>query len=197
MPDKPKRPFDPAPPPPGGCPAEDGFLPKIVVSRLPAGGMPVRFEAGPAARAALAERLGIVSVERFTADVVVAPWRGDGVKVTGRLSAGVLQTSVVTLEPLAEAVEEEVDLLFAPDHSRLARLPELKDGELHLDPEGEDAPDTFSGDRIDLGEALTEILALGLDPYPREADAVFEAIDTDPDPLAGAVSPFDALRKLT
>lgn len=169
----------------------------VSVSKLPKNGMPIRIEATPSERAAVAERLGLVAVERFEADVLARPWQADGVKITGQITAAVVQNSVVTLEPLAQQVAEEVDLVFVPEHSRLAKLPELRAGELHLDPEGDDVPDTFSGDRIDLGEALTEILALGLDPYPREEGAVFGEIDTDPDPAAARPSPFETLRKLT
>lgn len=168
----------------------------IIASTLPKDGMPIAFEADAQERAALAARLDIPAVDRFEGEILVVPWRGDGVRITGRLSATVTQTSVVTLDPLRQGIEEAVELTFVPEHSRLAGLPDLRDGELLLDPEGEDGPDTFSNDRIDFGEALTEILALGLDPYPREQDLVFGEVDTDPEPDAGAVSPFEALRRL-
>lgn len=176
--------------------AEEGFSYFVTVSSLPKAGMTIRFVAKPEECAALARRLGIPSVERLAADVVVARWRADGVAITGSLSADVVQTDVVTLDPLPQHLTEAVDLVFVPEQSRIARPPQPFDGELHLDPEGDDIPDTFSGDRIDLGAALAEILALGLDPYPRAPTAVFEAIDTDPDPDAGRVSPFATLAKL-
>jgi len=43
---------------------------------------------------------------------------------------------------------------------------------------------------------LTEILALGLDPYPRGQGASFDEFDTDPEPDAGRVSPFATLSRL-
>ena len=39
---------------------------------------------------------------------------GSGLRVQGRVSATVGQTCVVTLEPLANEVEEAIDLVFAP-----------------------------------------------------------------------------------
>ena len=168
----------------------------ITVSTLPKAGMPVRFEATEAECAAVARTLEIPAVEGLTADVEVKAWRNGGVKIKGKLLADVVQTDVVTLDPLHQKVAEEVDLVFVPENSRLARLPQPQDGELHLDPEGDDIPETFSGDRIDLGAVLTEILALGLDPYPRGQGASFDEFDTDPEPDVGRVSPFATLAKL-
>ena len=39
---------------------------------------------------------------------------GSGLRVQGRVSATVGQTCVVTLEPLANEIEEAIDLVFAP-----------------------------------------------------------------------------------
>ena len=179
-----------------GTPQQDGISFLITVSRLPRGGMPIRFKAEPGECAAVARRLDIPAVERLEAQVLAASWGAEGVKVTGRLSADVVQTDIVTLDPIRQKVEEEIDLVFVPENSRLARIAQPQDGELHLDPEGDDIPETFSGDRIDLGALLSEILALGLDPYPRAEGANFHEVDTDPDPEAGRISPFSALEKL-
>ena len=168
----------------------------IVVSKLPKDGMQVRFAASAPERAALALHLAIPAVERLEADILVKSWRGEGVKLTGRLSADVVQSDVVTLEPLNQTVDEDIELVFLPEHSRLARTVQPQDGELHLDPEGDDIPETYVGDRIEFGTVLAEALALGLDPYPRAEGASFDSFDTDPEPEAGKVSPFATLRKL-
>ena len=168
----------------------------IVVSKLPKDGMPIRYAASAEERLALALHLDIPAVERFEADVLVKSWRAEGVKITGRLTADVVQSDVVTLEPLKQAVEEEIELVFLPEHSRLARMVQPQDGELHLDPEGDDIPETYVGDRIEFGAVLAEALALGLDPYPRAENASFASFDTDPDPDGGKISPFASLQKL-
>jgi uncharacterized metal-binding protein YceD (DUF177 family) len=168
----------------------------IIVSKLPKDGMPVRFTASAPERAALARHLAIPSVDRLEADVTVKSWRSEGVKITGRLTADVVQSDVVTLEPLSQTIDEDIDLVFLPEHSRLARMVQPQDGELHLDPEGDDIPETYVGDRIDFGTVLAEALALGLDPYPRAEGASFDAFDTDPEPEGGKISPFATLRKL-
>jgi uncharacterized metal-binding protein YceD (DUF177 family) len=168
----------------------------IIVSKLPKDGMTVRFLASEPERAALALHLAIPAVERLEAEVVVKSWRGEGVKITGRLTADVVQSDVVTLEPLSQKVDEDIELVFLPEHSRLARMVQPQDGELHLDPDGDDIPETYAGDRIEFGSVLAEALALGLNPYPRAEGASFESFDTDPEPEVGKISPFATLRKL-
>ncbi|ALN73598.1 DUF177 domain-containing protein [Aureimonas sp. AU20] len=166
---------------------------EVAVTKLPQNGMPVRFEASADERAALADLLGILSVEKLEADLTVRRWKRDGVEVDGRFKAEVTQACVVTTDPVREKMDERVEVIFVPEGSRLSRIAPQDDGELHLDPEGADIPETFTGDRIDLGAYLTEIVGLALDPYPRSEGVEFEEIDTDPEPDGGRVSPFAAL----
>jgi uncharacterized metal-binding protein YceD (DUF177 family) len=169
---------------------------EVAVTKLPQNGLPVRFEASVEERAALAELLGILSVERLEADLTVRRWKRDGVEVVGRFEAKVTQACVVTTDPVEERIDERVEAIFVPEGSRLSRIAPQDDGELHLDPEGADIPETFTGDRIDLGAYLAEIVGLALDPYPRAEGVEFQEIDTDPEPEGGKVSPFAALSQL-
>lgn len=178
-------------------PASDWSISFAVnVARLPQAGMPVHFEPDAAQRETLAEEFGILSVDRLVADLVVKRWKRDGVAVVGRLKGTLVQACVVTLEPVPQEIDEDVDLIFVPETSKLARIPPAHDGELHLDPEGADIPETFRGDTIDLGNILAELASVALDPYPRAEGVEFASLDTDPDPDGGRVSPFAALGKL-
>ncbi|WP_062011031.1 DUF177 domain-containing protein [Aureimonas sp. AU4] len=168
----------------------------VGVAKLPQNGMPVHFRPDEAEREALARFLGIVAVTELSAELLVRKWKRDGVAVTGRLKGRVVQESVVTLEPVGQDIDEVIDGIFVPEGSKLARILPEGDGELHLDPNGDDIPETFRGDRIDLGAYLCEAVGLALEPYPRESDAEFEEYDTDPAPDEGKVSPFAALAKL-
>lgn len=168
----------------------------VHVGRLPQAGMPVTFDATAAERAGVAERLGIVSIDALKAELLVRRWKRDGIAVEGRITGALAQACVVTLEPVPEAVDEPVDLIFVPETSKLARIQPDGDGELHLDPEGADIPETFRGDTIDLGPFIEELVGLSLDPYPRAPGAEFSELDTDPDPSGGKVSPFAALGRL-
>ena len=150
---------------------------KASVTRLPQGGMPVLVDADARQREALAAAHGLVSVERFHAELLVAPWKRNGVRVSGRVEADITQQCVVTLDPLRARVEEAVEGLFLPEDSKLGRLGFEAGGEIHIDAEGPDSPETFSGDTIDVGALAEQFFALGIDPYPRKPGATMASGD--------------------
>jgi hypothetical protein len=138
-------------------------------------------------RAAIAKMAGLRDLPRFEANFDVTR-RGSGLHVVGSISATVGQNCVVTLEPLANEVEETIDLIFEPPQ----QLAEASD------PDGQkrgvkwDDPEPLVGGVIDLGALATEFLILGLDPYPRKPGAVFEA----PQDAKRDQGPFAALGRL-
>lgn len=143
----------------------------VHVARLPKNGMTVAIEADAAQRAALAEAHGLLAVERFVAELDVVAWKRGGVRITGRVTADVVQECIVTLEPVAARVEEQVSATFVPEGSRLAIPTYSAEGEILLDAEGDDAPEVFSGDTVDAGQLAEEFFSLGIDPYPRKPGA--------------------------
>jgi uncharacterized metal-binding protein YceD (DUF177 family) len=151
-------------------------------------------------RAAVAQLVGLRDLPRLQATVDVTRHGADGLHVLGRMSATVGQNCVVTLEPLVNEVEEDIDLVFAPPPPPVARKAgEYKAGEDEAVEEASErpqrswnGPEPLVGGVVDLGALVTEFLILGLDPYPRKPDAVFEAPqDVKPDP-----GPFAALAGL-
>ena len=135
----------------------------VHVSRLPKNGMTVTIEADAAQRAALAQAHGLLGVERFVAELDIAAWKRGGVRITGQVVADVVQECIVTLEPLPARIEEAVAGTFLPEGSRLA-VPTYS-------AEGDDAPEVFSGDTVDVGQLAEEFFSLGIDPYPRKPGA--------------------------
>ena len=140
------------------------------VARLPQKGLPVRLEADAAQRASLAEAHGLLSVERYVAELLVTPWRRNGVKVSGRVEADITQACVVSLDPVAAHIDEPVEGLFLPQESRRGREGFEGGGEVLLDADGPDSPETFSGDTIDVGALAEQFFGLAIDPYPRRPD---------------------------
>ena len=69
------------------------------------------FEAGPAARAAMAEVAGLREILSASASLDVTPKSGGRVHVAGRVQARVGQTCVVTLDP----IENDIDEADRPD----------------------------------------------------------------------------------
>jgi hypothetical protein len=146
----------------------------VNVARLPKKGLPVVIEADAAQRAALAAAHGLRAVERFAATLDVNSWKKGGVRIAGRVRADIVQDCIVTLEPVSEAVDEEISALFLPESSKLVVPKRSAEGEILLDAEGEDAPEPFSGDMVDVGQLAEEFFALGINPYPRKAGVSIE-----------------------
>lgn len=155
----------------------------VNVARLPHRGMPVVVEADATQREALAAEHGLESVERYRADLLVSPWKRNGVKVSGRVQADVTQACTVTLEPLQAVIDAEVEGLFLPEDSKLGRHGFEGGGEILVDFDGPDSPETFAGDTIDAGALAEEFFGLAIDPYPRKQGATLAAVpdETPPD----------------
>lgn len=146
----------------------------VHVARLPKKGMRATIEADADQRAALARAHGLSSVERFRAELDVSAWKQGGVRVEGSVAANIVQPCIVTLEPVEQVLDEEVSALFVPEGSRLSVPRRSAEGEIVLDVEGDDGPELFSGDTIDVGQLAEEFFALGIDPYPRRAGVALE-----------------------
>ena len=145
----------------------------VKVGHISANAVQVRVTASDAERRALAELWDVLEVRAVEADLQVARWKKDGVRVKGRVQASIVQACVVTLEPVDAEIDEPVEAIFVPEGSRLARIAANDSGEMILDPEGPDLPDTFSGDVIDIGVTVAEHVALAIDPYPRKQGVSF------------------------
>jgi len=142
-----------------------------------------------AERTALAARYDILGVNSLLAEIFIHPF-SKGYRLQGRLTAEVVQACVVTLEPVIASVTEEFEVTFAKTD------PLVEAREVDLDPYGDDPPEPILNGEIDLGEVVSEHLALALDPFPRAADAVFSAIETDEMAEPVKASPFAALAAL-
>jgi uncharacterized metal-binding protein YceD (DUF177 family) len=164
----------------------------VHVARLPHNGMPVSIDANEEQRAGLAKEHELLSVRRFNAALLVEPWKRVGVRVSGRVEADVEQACAVTLEPLATEIREDIEAVFVPERSKLARPKTDARGEILLDVEGADSPETFTGDSIDVGALAEEIFALGIDPYRRKQGVALEQPGEEPEVL----SPFAKLQSL-
>jgi hypothetical protein len=142
----------------------------VSVNRLPQKGVTIKIDADQRERDALRDFHELEDVKSFKADLQIVPWKKDGIRVRGTVKAEIVQSCIVTLEPIDATVNAEIDTLFVPENSRLARLPLDENGELIIDAEGPDAPETFSGDRLDAGAIAEEFFELAIDPYPRKPE---------------------------
>jgi len=159
----------------------DAYSYPVKVSNISANPATLRFSADAADLKRLESQWGVSEVTAFKAEVVLGRWKRDGVRVTGHISASIVQPCVATLEPVTQQLEEDFESIFLPENSRLAARIFDGNGEMFLDPEGPDLPETFSGDSIDLGAVVAEFAALAIDSYPRKPGLEFnDRIESDP-----------------
>ncbi len=165
----------------------------LAVERLGKQDIETRILASDAERAALATRFGLLALDRFEASVS-AHRAGPGARarLTGHVTAEVVQACVVSLEPVRSVVSEGFSQLYDLDPSatpakEVAVAPGIED----------DEPEPVGPNGLDLGEAVAQQLALMLDPYPRVPGA---SLPPAQDPLGaedgGKRRPFEALRAL-
>jgi uncharacterized metal-binding protein YceD (DUF177 family) len=153
----------------------------LAIADVPEAGKHLDLAADEHARAAIAKLAGLRALPRLAAAFEVTLRGHGGLRVSGQVSATVGQVCVVTLEPVDNDVEEDIDLLFTPDAA-----PRVGEGGV------EDAPEPLIDGTVDLGAIATEFLLLALDPYPRKPGVVFEAPPSEDD----GAHPFAALAAL-
>jgi uncharacterized metal-binding protein YceD (DUF177 family) len=159
----------------------------VRLDEVPEDGLHMDIEADAAERAAVAVAAGVNEVPRLTASFEVTRHGRDGLRVVGTVSARVHQTCVVTLDPVENDIEEQIDLVFVTP-SALGPI----GSEVNLGAEGADPPEILTEGVVDLGAVAAEFLLLGVDPYPRKPGVVFEPPQTEDD----GSHPFAALAAL-
>ncbi|MCC8943161.1 DUF177 domain-containing protein [Bradyrhizobium sp. Arg68] len=164
----------------------------VNVAQIPETGLHREIEADEAARKAMAEVAELREVVSAHAAFDIMPRRDGSYHVTGRVQGRVGQTCVVTLDPIENAIDEEIDVIFAPPE-QIPQMADLVDEAEDSDEETPDPPEPIEGGFIDIGRLATDALFLGIDPYPRKPDAVFERMVEAPDPED---HPFAALKAL-
>jgi hypothetical protein len=164
----------------------------VAVAQIPENGLHREIEADPVARQAMAEAAGLREILSVQAALDVTPQSGGRVHVGGHVRARIGQTCVVTLDPIENDIDEPIDLIFAPPE-QIPQLADLVDEAVERGAEIADPPEPIVNGVIDLGRLATDALFLGIDPYPRRPDAVFEppAVAADPED-----HPFAALKAL-
>lgn len=164
-------------PPPAIDTVPPEFSRPYELARLGADPVDVQIEADAAERAALAERFGLLSLDRLEASfrlkrrrmAVADLGRQEVIELTGHVVGDAVQQCVVTLTPLPATFEEWVEERFYETDTAPEEL------EIVIDLENDEAPDPVFNGRLDLGEIAAQYTSLALDPHPRAPDAVLEA----------------------
>lgn len=154
--------------------------------------LPLRLEPDAAARAAIADRLGLDALKKLRFEGSLAPEGRRDWRLTGRLGATVVQPCVVTLAPVTTRIETEVVRTY---RAEMPPLPPGHEIEMPEDDTEEPLPEA-----LDLFAVIEEALALALPLYPRAEGAEIGAAVLGPPgvaPLRDAdTKPFAALARL-
>ena len=170
--------------------SRDPWRALINVAQIPEIGLHRDIEADRVVRDAMAATAGLRNIASARASFDLSHGSGGRIHVTGRVQAKVGQTCVVTLEPIENEIDEEIDLTFAPvEHIAPQSDIDDDDGESAL----VEPPEPIENGMIDLGRLATDVLYLAIEPYPRKDGAVFEPQVAARDP---ADHPFAALKAL-
>ena len=133
----------------------------LTVDKIPPGGKTEDLKANATECENLAERFGLLKLPKLTANLTLTTQGGaKTVEVRGILEADVLQQCVVTLEPVENHIECNIEALYMP-------LELAGDGAGSPDPNDPDIEVIIDG-QIDLGELCAQHLGIALDPYPRK-----------------------------
>ena len=134
------------------------------VDTIPARGMAVRISADGAERQALAKRFKLRAIDLLEAEFTLRPVAGTPlVRVAGTVRGAVVQSCIISLEPVPASIEEEVEAEFGPVA--------LDTVDVELTLEDADPPEPIVAGMIDLGEFAAQSLSLALDPFPRAPNA--------------------------
>jgi uncharacterized metal-binding protein YceD (DUF177 family) len=148
---------------------------------------PLTLAATPEECAALATRFALVAVHSLSATLRLSR-DGRAVLAKGRIQAQIVQSCAISAEDLPATIDEALNLRFQPETEDAAS------DEVELTEDDCDQI-AYSGERIDLGEAIAQSMILAVDPFAEgpNADKIRKQVG-----LLGeeALNPFAALAHL-
>jgi len=162
------------------------------VSEIPDRGFATERSATQSECAALAEALDVLAVRHLSFSYRIRRGAGHRYVVSGRLSAGVTQACIITLDPLESEITEDVDEAFWPA-TDIAALGQAA-GEAEV--LSAEAPLPIEDGRLDIGRLVYEVLATAIDPYPRRPDASLQEVAPPENQDDRSDNPFAVLSRL-
>ena len=114
---------------------------------------------------ALSERLDVINIANLVGAVSFSRRGNDGLQARISLTAEVTQTCGITLDPVDERIDEQFDISFLPGDGFTG------ENSLDLDIAGDGPPEPIMDGVIDLGELISQLLAVSIDPYPRKRES--------------------------
>ena len=159
---------------------------------IPERGLARELNAAPDELERVARALELIACRSLAVAYTIEPASQGRFRLSGKLEAEIVQSCVVTLEPVSSIVTETYEAMFWPPDA----MPPPKSGELDLDDMPD--PEPIENDQIAVGRVVFECLAAAIDPFPRAPGA---ALDWQPpadqeQAGEGRESPFAVLAKI-
>lgn len=160
----------------------------VPLAQVPGTGKRLSLTASPTERAAFAAAAGLEDCSDLRADIEIEPLAGGSFRVRGRVRAAITQSCVVTLEPVAAQLDEQVLVDFRADLDQ----PATGRHEIDLEEEADIEPIENAG--LAVGRVVYESVVSAIDPYPRKPDAALPGASRQGD--GGKENPFAVLARL-
>ncbi len=128
---------------------------------------PISLRPDAKAQTALVETLGLIGLRKLSFEGSIKPFGESDWQLKGRLGATVIQSCVVTLEPVTTRIDKDVMRIF------MGNFTETEESEVEM---SEDDDVEHLGTWIDPAIVMEEALALYLPEYPRKDDAAAETV---------------------
>lgn len=187
-------------------PQSEWFYP-FHVENIPSAGKTVKMVAEADDLKAIAKRLDVLEVKSLSAELRLTLQNGGyTVNINGHFKAEIVQECVVTLQPVADTLEDDFEAWYA-DHEKAIPFNRAKHNQKAMEEgdevqilEEKDDPEALIDGQVDLGEVVIQFLSLSVNPYPRAEGVV---ADEEPQPIevtkpiAGGTlrpNPFAALK---
>lgn len=121
---------------------------------------------------ALAEALDVLSVQSVQASMTLHRTK-KSIRVRGYVKAVVIQNCVVSLEPVRQRLNEEIDRTYVASRDEVEQVFKNMNAnrEMMIDPDEIDPPEVIENGRLDLAAIALEHVILGIDLYPRAKGA--------------------------
>lgn len=168
---------------------KDLFEWRVPLRDIVASGVTGSHAATAAERQELVRVLDILACDSLMVDYKIQPLRSGIYRLTGHIIADIKQRCVVTLEPIAEHIDDAINTELRPADM----LPEGEQDVEEMSILGSPDFEPIEDDIIDLGLIVLEHLSTSINPYPRLPGAELEVAAAGD---GNAVNPFAALGKL-
>ncbi|VAW23549.1 hypothetical protein MNBD_ALPHA12-217 [hydrothermal vent metagenome] len=160
----------------------------VRIDKLPASGRRLKLQVPNERLPEIGQYLKVSTIEYLRADLLVTGFK-KGLRVSGTVEAGVTQPCVVTLTPVVQTINETLERVFlaGPDLNANASA----GSETFIELSGDEIPDYFEGDQLDLSSSVLEVLGLAIELYPRLPGVEINADMAEDSPQE--LSPFAVL----